>query len=128
MATDRNIFNEVVEGFDALKQAREDHELLKLAAKAAGVDYHIDHLDGCPKLVADGRVLNPLFDDGDALRLHAIMAFNVYYIRPWVFVQDPEYASGVSVTEEYDDDLESKLTATRRAIVRAAAEIGRAMP
>ncbi|MCY1549059.1 hypothetical protein D9M68_852090 [compost metagenome] len=107
-----------------------DRELLELAAKAAGIEYHIDHLDGTPKLVANnyGAVWNPLYSDGQALRLavkldlHVQCDFKeesskVYVYGGWV-------GNGI---EEEPGELD-KFGATRRAIVRAAAEIGRSMP
>ena len=46
-----------------------NREMLQLAAKAAGIDYHATLKDGT-KCIHDGRgYWNPLTDDGDALRL-----------------------------------------------------------
>ena len=91
-----------------------DRELLELAAKAAGLqrceNYYTDaagnHVDW-----------NPLADDGDALRLAVKLELNVL---PGV-AQDGE---GRIIVDKTVDPL----AATRRAIVRAAAEIGRQMP
>ena len=101
-----------------------DRELLELAAKAAGYDYQPQHaaivIAGIP------AAWNPLTDDGDALRL-------AVKLRLWIRYRDNSSINvcwyddhGIfagSVTEN-GDDIE---TATRRAIVRAAAEIGRSL-
>jgi len=105
-----------------------DKELLTLAAKAAGKELCIyDGMDvepGTDLVVVDAKTgfkWNPLSDDGDALRLAVKLKLS---IRFW---------SNDDVVVGYDDDIyecmsgEDKLAATRRAIVRAAAEIGRGM-
>ena len=103
-----------------------DRELLELAAKAAGIKYTIK--DGL--FVAHGNKnkppipWNPLDDDAEAFRLA---------VKLWLTIQvDDEdrrtYVVGSTGrcigTEPHGDD---PYAATRRAIVRAAAEIGRAM-
>lgn len=91
-----------------------DRELLELAAKAAGIELRW-HPDGTA--YSDTRcsgywgVWNPITDDGDALRLAAKL-----YL--WESIRLAH--RGVSA----DVDI---YAATRRAIVRAAAEIGRSM-
>lgn len=107
-------------------------ELLELAAKAAGYKFHEN--DGQLWVYYDGtgfRIWNPFDDDGDALRL----AFKLdIMIEPWspertvIAYLDEKHKTpdGVlSPCEYYGDD---PMAACRRAIVRAAAEIGRAMP
>lgn len=115
-----------------------DLELLELAAKAAGAEHNgyrygengREPLYGMPIETEDGfeyRKWNPLEDDGDALRLAVRLAIHIEWGKadlaggrvvhvhtgtassPSPYVLEPDY--------EY-----------RRAIVRAAAEIGRAMP
>lgn len=112
-----------------------DRELLEFAAKAAGyvIDEHARNgsawawvypFGAKPDGDGDYPIFkwNPLHDDGDALRLavklrvlvdvnHAAGALVMWHLR--------------SLVEPWGDD---PYTATRRAIVRAAAEIGRAMP
>lgn len=95
-----------------------DRELLELAAKAAGVDYHIDHLDGIPKMVSDGHVWNPLVWDGQALRLAVALGLVVDCSRPSAALPFTRHDYSLS---EGDDPAR----ATRRAITRAAASIGR---
>lgn len=87
-----------------------DREMLELAAKASGVDpSRIDLHD------MDARSWNPLTDDGDVLRLAVQMAYidvSRHILSAW---------------QESDTD-EGRREYVRRAITRAAAEIGRAMP
>ena len=123
-----------------------DRELLELAAKAAGIKWlpatTEKGIELEPKfglwLVIDGepneyqrRRWNPLTDDGDALRLAVKlgMVINTYYNGGAV-------AGNASISCDYDQpeygyqegmgkpDL---YAATRHAIVRTAAEIGKAM-
>ncbi len=91
-----------------------DKELLELAAKAAGIDYP----SGIDARFAPGW--EPLTDDGDALRLAVKlgMSVSVEPYRVWVGA-----VVDYDIVEEYGDVY----AATRRAIVRAAAEIGRNM-
>ena len=67
---------------------------------------------------------NPLTDDGDALRLAVKLWLEVDICQTGIAIRTP---NGIKVLLSEDD--ESDVTAaTRRAIVRAAAEIGKAMP
>ncbi len=108
-----------------------DRELLENAAKAAGYTWvrgitddggwwH-DHPDSA-------RQWNPLTDDGDALRL-AVKLGLIVCIMPDVaytgIYLPAEFPGGkYDVGQHHDDD---PYAATRRAIVRAAAEIGKDM-
>ena len=115
-----------------------DKELLEQAAKAAGLPYikPAEGYDGrLGILIGENRmntqVWNPLTDDGDALRLAVKLRLTV---EQWFFGQEALVYDfkestmyeglGVSVHEPYGTD---PYAATRRAIVRAAAEIGRNM-
>lgn len=96
-----------------------DRELLELAAKAAGIRINhwvYDDLDYSPAVLEAGGTWHPLADDGDALRL--AVKLGLYDLRDLPF-------------EEGNDPLwqavPDPLAATRRAITRAAAEIGRNM-
>lgn len=117
-----------------------DRELLELAAKAAGLDVEFWPLSGANLLSGPRAGLwRPLADDGDALRLATACGLAVvpypFYKQPKHSVIVKRYAEGlavyrgevtpVEVIEPYGADPNA---ATRRAIVRAAAEIGRAMP
>jgi hypothetical protein len=101
-------------------------ELLELAAKAAGV---VGDLIGNDIVIKDGTSLyfwNPLTDDGDALRLAVKLNIDIVF-WPDNYVQccyPGEPADAGDLTEPYNND---HYAATRRAIVRAAAEIGKEM-
>lgn len=120
-----------------------DHELLELAAKAAGYDSAIDMYGyneiGEPLIDANDppTVWNPLTDDGDALRLAvrlgiSLLPYPVYNQNDRHSVIAKQKRSSdllrernpTEVAEVYNGD---PYAATRRAIVRAAAEIGRNM-
>ena len=93
-----------------------DRELLELAAKAAGLEVVT------PTMLKYGQ-WNPLTDDGDALRLAVKLRMNVFHAGIRVFALDEE--GDIEEAEGHELD---PYAATRRAIVRAAAEIGKAMP
>jgi hypothetical protein len=99
-----------------------DRELLEAAAKAAGMDiewqpcgWAHDNNTGCE--------WNPLTDDGDAFRLSVKLQIDVnhYYVE----VQATRY--DILVYELFSEHKSDPYAATRRAIVRAAAEIGKGM-
>ncbi len=107
-----------------------DRELLEAAAKAAGIVGEYDDIAGEAGIIVMrgfgsrvwiGKVWNPLTDDGDALRLAVKLRMSVHLDSNMVDV-DPDGISWFS--EAYGTD---PLAATRRAIVRAAAAIGRSM-
>ena len=97
-----------------------DRELLELAAKAAEIEgeweWHDDATMG-GLYTGSTWLWNPLTDDGDALRLAVKLELHV---MPGI-AQTPD--GGMHVDKNMDDPY----AATRRAIVRAAAEIGRNM-
>lgn len=102
-----------------------DRELLELAAKAAGIELVWHNFSNVPSLfkgLSSDEVWNPLTDDGDALRLAVKCKIDLVFVTQYhdhaevVFVGDGE------VKHELSGD---PLAATRRAIVRAAAEIGK---
>lgn len=111
-----------------------DKELLKLAAKAAGIEYDfIDHC-GCGKLLIDGYPIdqignpwNPLADDADALRLAMKLEMSVegFPLDGGADVSFNLRGFRQDICERNDGD--NYMTATRRAIVQAAATIGQAM-
>jgi len=111
-----------------------DRELLEMAAKAVGLDYHIDHCDGCPKIIANGDVWNPFVFDAQALRLAVKLGLDIMRTERDVeaIATLPPHAKitwgtvGAPFAIELLGDKPE--AATRRAIVRAAAEIGMAMP
>ncbi len=102
-------------------------ELLELAAKAIGKKL-IWHKDLQPYCCLDDVIDNgewtPLTDDGDALRLAVKLHIDV--LHRFVGGQRVEaLAPGGPVKVEYCDE-KTREAATRRAITRAAAEIGKA--
>jgi hypothetical protein len=88
-----------------------DRELLENAAKAAG----ITRREGSGAfLLDDGSwTWNPLYDDGDALRL-------AVKLKLGVCVEDHYTWTDVGCNEDHGSDA---YAATRRAIVRAAAAL-----
>lgn len=106
----------------------DDRELLEMAAKAAGedVEWHDSgsyfYRKSC-NWPAEKGFFNPLHDDGDALRLAAGLCLNVLSSEACVVVEDEK---GVECIE-YFYGPEDYTSGWRRAIVRAAAAIGRAM-
>ena len=90
-----------------------DRELLDLAAKAPGVNQLIDDACDCRR-----ERWNPLEDDGDAMRLAVLLGFIVEPGKCWHSHHGPVFG---------EDVLMGVMAATRRAIVRAAAEIGAQM-
>ena len=102
-----------------------DKELLELAAKAAVIDGNQDHYGVWIKgsYDAGGTVWNPLTDDGDALRLAVKLNLLVDVSE---IKEETEAGDG---TNGYQCGLHKgdPYAATRRAIVRAAAEIGKGM-
>ena len=103
-----------------------DKELLELAAKAAGIE--LTYVPQNTREWADFRnehggetPWNPLTDDGDALRLAVKLEMELD------FSDDETSATKelrVRAVEYHEGD---PYAATRRAIVKAAAEIGRSM-
>lgn len=106
-----------------------DKELLELAAKAAGiVGFRYDESDLCYYISPGYTFWNPLTNDGDALRLAVKLGFSICNNNSigasWICNNFGENISEVA----HDDAVEfCPHTATRRAIVRAAAEIGKGM-
>ena len=102
-----------------------DRELLELAAKAAGESFTHkleDNVQGKrkgPFVVRRQRWTqwNPLIDDGDALRL--AVKLNIFSTR----ANGYEWPA-IEIFESHGSD---PYAATRRAIVRASAEMGRRM-
>ena len=107
-----------------------DRELLELAAKAAGLEvFRYGNELGYRDYPGGIVVWSPLHRDGDALRLAVRLRLEPRFI-------DNSHSNGAEpsrvtlhnvagIVENIDGDPHA---ATRRAIVRAAAEIGRQMP
>lgn len=108
-----------------------DRELLELAAKAHGNIFFIARyfFEGIENT---DHVWNPLIDDRDALRLAVKLNLHVgiecesagTIAVEWIFDEGGTAAGYIEQDAPADGD---DYAATRRAIVRAAAEIGKAM-
>jgi hypothetical protein len=98
-----------------------DRELLELAAKACGLEE--------AKMRIEFNQWNPLTDDGDALRLAVKLkisiAFGIHATTINCEVYD--WAEDEVLIDWKEDGRKDPYAATRRAITRAAAEIGRSM-
>lgn len=117
----------------------DDRTLLELAAKAAGMNYLIWTPGASPIVPAEHRVGGrynwcPLADDGDALRLRNALQATIIDEGDQVYVGIVRFPARAIVREQYERDLpggyasqSSVNAATRRAIVRAAAAIGKEM-
>lgn len=106
-----------------------DKELLELAAKAAGVEatgycvklgiQYVNGSDDSPFT----DYWNPLTDDGDALRLAVLLELNIDICSDCTCVAGwPDLLEDLEELHGHD-----RYASTRRAIVRAAAEIGKEM-
>ena len=102
-----------------------DQQLLGLAAKAAGIEIFIDEDEDFYRVKISGnrRFWNPLVDDGDALRLAVKLGLRIEI--------NTQVLGDTLVISEFYDNVEchngDPYAATRRAIVKAAAEIGKNM-
>ena len=96
-----------------------DRELLELAAKAAGIDAR--RLPAAWPNRFDDDLWNPLTDDGDALRLAVKLRLDIQYNDDSVYSGNGDVLNHQLFEWNNDDPY----AATRRAIVRAAAEIGK---
>ena len=99
-----------------------DKKLLELAAKAAGIDWFDDPAakHGCGLHMKSGPFWNPLTDDGDALRLAVKLGLAINITPSKIYASDGRI-DGVNEVMDTSDPY----AASRRAIVRAAAEIGK---
>ena len=105
-----------------------DRELLEAAAKAAGILIYFDDVGQCCQRVPGDQLSTylwePLEDDGDALRLAVKLNITVSNSEQ----QKHACASSIKVSGIcLNTHNGNPYAATRRAIVRAAAEIGKAM-
>jgi hypothetical protein len=103
-----------------------DKELLELAAKAAGLP-ECGWMGPAFMYVKDNTFTDwdPLTDDGDALRL-AVKLNLLVHCETLAYTHAMQ--EDIHVTEHIGNDLTGDIyAATRRAITRAAAEIGKTM-
>jgi len=100
-----------------------DQELLELAAKAAGIEVYWCELNNCHWLIDDSDSFVPLDNDGDALRLAVKLGLRIEI--------NTQVLGDTLVISEFYDSVEchngDPYAATRKAIVKAAAEIGKDM-
>ena len=99
-----------------------DRELLELAAKAAGVEGEVTEYGVCLK---HGNIWRPHTDDGDALRLAVKLEISINPFAGKTVVTHTVDNTRRGPYEKWDCNDDDPYAATRRAIVRAAAEIGR---
>lgn len=115
-----------------------DRELLELAAKAAGHEIEVDQYEVIYYRDGSGpqswAIWNPLTCDGDALRLACKLGIDLLFT-----FEDVEAVATMHARQEDQEMIspwaceswtlkkQDTYAATRRAIVRAAAEIGREM-
>lgn len=105
-----------------------DREILDLAAKAAGKEVHWFGGALCKLEDEIFTVWNPLENDGDALWLAANLRIEILHNSPndmlWVSAVVKNTTTHAAENFASEDE---RLAATRRAIVRAAAEIWKVM-
>lgn len=104
----------------------DDRDLLGLAAKALGNDFEWN-FEPRMRESGVGRYWNPLSDDGDALRLAVLL--EIYPTQVYSYVSVYMHRPPEIISWHHREPVENnRMKSTRRAIVRAAAEIGKNMP
>lgn len=105
-----------------------DRELLELAAKAAGIEIQNAAFSSGPHLIGTLTRWNPLTDDGDALRLAVKLGMSMVLSSSGFKGPTTWVRGGAGLRAEKTQPHEGDpYAATRRAIVCAAAEIGKGM-
>ena len=115
-----------------------DRELLELAAKAAGWakwraagdgSFYVSASPNWNEQFAEWRLWKPLDDGDEALRLAALKLMRLDFDRDTGCVHAEYRRNGLvcDASEPLNGSL-SRSAAAKRAIVRALAEIGKAMP
>ena len=125
----------------------DDRKLLELAAKSAGIEVWFPRMNGgknedgsriilepCHTWGPDKTVIvwNPLTDDGDALRLLVKLGIEIRIIRCHPAHGNPRAevrmkGATIVIGQSCANNDAAYASATRRAIVRAAAAIGEGM-
>ena len=101
-----------------------DRKLLEAAAKAAGYQWRWFGANFCIEgnpTIRTFKVWNPLTDDGDALRLAVKLRMHISHYQGGTVTAGQW---GRERREDCSREGEDYSAATRRAVVRAAAEIG----
>jgi hypothetical protein len=112
-----------------------DRELLELAAKAGGYDTYEyvenDYRDGRKVTGHYDSLLevciNPLTNDGDALRLAGALSIDLEWRSDGRLAAYKQANADGNCFYAIESSREDRQANTRRAIVRAAAEIGKGM-
>jgi hypothetical protein len=127
-----------------LEAVMTDRELLELAAKAVGMDVHWGEAWQSEMMfrviprpnspLVSNIEWNPLTDDGDALRLAVSLGIDLLFTAEDVEAiatqharQEDQEMISPWACESWTRKPQDPYAATRRAIVRAAAEIGKQM-
>ena len=117
-----------------MERMMQEREMLELAANAAGIvvnDWHQDDFGWVAWIDPNDKHWCPIEDDGDAFRLAVKLKMEII---PSYVQRDPDRPSIMArimgkrvyaVVPMQDDSM--RASATRLAIVRAAAEIGKQM-
>ena len=103
----------------------EQKEMLKLAAKACGIEVWWYAFDDTFCLMGYHARWNPLTDDGDCARMEAQLLIDVEWGD--VAVWPKNHADTIRVHEFFDKHDNDRNAARRLASCRVAAEIGRGM-
>jgi hypothetical protein len=114
-----------------------DHrQLLEFAAKAAGIEIYFDDDGDCYRVKESGNrhYWNPILFDGDALRLAVKLNFRLECMTMQTAASTFDRKTSEPVDHTVDQGRlrwpfeQCPYAATRLAIVRAAAEIGKVIP
>ena len=114
-----------------------DQQLLEMAAKAAGIKGTLIEQEGMFSIRVEPKILgqkyyfwNPLYNDSQAFRLSMKLSMHVASTGTNVLARSKsvhvEYYD--AETDLFGNEQSNLMKAARRAIVRAAAEVGEAMP
>jgi len=107
-----------------------DKELLELAAKAAGIKLKWMIQLGNGVKADEDFISNwhPLTDDGDALRLAVKLKMELVLLKDTIVPSRAvAWKDGTAQCCLWEPENDDSYAATRRAIVRAAAEIGKTL-
>lgn len=106
-----------------------DRELLELAAKAAGYEVEFDYAGVAHNHEGSGATSwaqwNPLTDDGDALRLAVKLRIPIWFDTDMSVIANQRNCGDLGCRVETGASDLGGYAATRRAIVWAAAELGK---
>ena len=117
-----------------------DKDLLRFASKAANVGLIYNEGQGrwhLPMLLCDDlpTYWDPLTDDGDAFRLAVALNLDIFQDSVSHMRNTVEVVANDNINPDYDDYFSTMevrspdpLAATRRAIVKTAAQIGKILP